>query len=231
MKLAELREDEIVARLVEGFAAGKNVRVGVGDDCAVIGDAREKTWQLLKTDCVIGGIHFLPDAPPEKIGWKAMARPLSDIAAMGGLPQFALVTIAVPPQMELQFLKGVYRGIRKAAERFGVTLVGGETSRSPGAIFISVTLTGIVERVRCITRAGGRAGDLLYVTGQLGGSIRGKHMTFIPRIEEARWLTKNFSIRAMMDLSDGLGADLPRLSRASGVSFTLDESTLPITRG
>lgn len=230
MKLVELSEDEIVSRLVKGFPAGKNVRVGIGDDCAVIGSPTDETWQLLKTDCVVEGVHFLPEAAPEKIGWKAMARPLSDIAAMGGVPQYALVTIALSPQTTLQFLQGVYRGLRKAADRFEVAIVGGETAQAtPGAMFISVALTGSVERARCVTRSGGRAGDLLFVTGRLGGSIKGRHLTFIPRIEEARWLTSKFSIRAMMDLSDGLAADLPRLARASGVGFVLDEAAVPRT--
>lgn len=228
MKLAELSENEIVARLVKGFPSGKNVRVGIGDDCAVIGSPKDETWQLLKTDCVVEGVHFSPEAAPEKIGWKAMARPLSDIAAMGGVPQYALVTIAVSPQTTLRFLQGVYRGLRKAADRFEVAIVGGETAQArPGAMFISVALTGSVERARCVTRSGGRAGDLLFVTGRLGGSITGRHLTFIPRLEEARWLTSKFSIHAMMDLSDGLAADLPRLARASGVGFDLAESAVP----
>ena len=109
--------------------------------------------------------------------------------------------------------------------------MGGETSSSSGPAVISVSLTGFVEKNRWVGRSGGKAKDELFVTGRLGGSLRGRHMKFAPRIEESRWLTKNFSIHAMMDLSDGLGADLPRLARASGVGFEVDENVLPRHRG
>jgi thiamine-monophosphate kinase len=128
-------------------------------------------------------------------------------------------------------VKKLYRGIEKAARTFEVAVVGGETSAIKGPAVISVTVTGFVEKRRWVSRSGGRANDELFVTGRLGGSLRGRHLEFIPRIVESRWLTKNFPIHAMMDLSDGLGADLPRLARASGVGFELDEAALPLNRG
>ena len=112
-----------------------------------------------------------------------------------------------------------------------VAVVGGETSNSKGAAVISIAVTGSVEKRRWISRAGGKANDELFVTGRLGGSLRGRHLKFVPRIVESRWLTENFPIHAMMDLSDGLGADLPRLARASGVGFEVDEATLPLHPG
>ncbi len=230
MKLAHYGEDRLVAGLIRGFAVGKNVRVGAGDDCAVIGRKSDRVWQLLKTDCIVEGVHFLPDADPRKIGWKAMARAISDIAAMGGLPQYALVTIAVSPETDVARVKKIYAGLRKAAEQFGTVVVGGETSRSPGPLFISIALTGWVEASRCVTRSGGSAGDLLYVTGELGGSIKGRHLDFIPRVEEARWLTENFRLHAMMDLSDGLGADLPRLARSSRTGCKIFEDRIPCAK-
>ncbi len=231
MSLAGYGEDDILARLTRGLRGGPGVRVGIGDDCAVLGGKRDRLWRLLKTDAVVEGIHFLPGTPPRLVGWKAMARPISDIASMGGLPEFALVTLAVSPESGMDFLSALYSGIRRAARRFGVEIVGGEMSRSPGPAFISVALTGTVERTRCATRAGGRAGDRLYVTGRLGGSGRGKHLRFIPRVREARWLTGHFAVRAMMDLSDGLGSDLPRLARASGAGFRISEASLPCEKG
>ncbi len=230
MKLAGYGEDRLVSELTRALATDENVRVGVGDDCAVIGPRSAKMWQLLKTDCLVEGVHFSPDADPKKIGWKAMARALSDLAAMGGLPRYALVTIGAPPSENVSRLKAIYAGLKLAARRFDLRIVGGETSRAP-ALFLAVTLTGEVERARCVTRSGGRAGDLLYVTGKLGGSIRGRHLDFTPRLAEARWLTENFRLRAMMDLSDGLGADLPRLARASGVGFEIFENKIPRHRG
>jgi thiamine-monophosphate kinase len=160
-----------------------------------------------------------------------MARPMSDFAAMAGVPQFALVTLIVPAERRLDWVKKLYRGLEKAARVFRVAIVGGETSNSKGPAVISVSLSGFVEKARWVGRSGGKAGDELFVTGRLGGSLRGRHLKFTPRIEEARWLTENFSIHAMMDLSDGLGADLPRLARASGVGFEVDEAAVPLIPG
>jgi len=185
----------------------------------------------LKVDAVVEEIHFRRDADPRQVGWKAVCRAISDIAAMGGAPAHALVTIALSPKMELSALEALYAGIRRACAKFDVALVGGETSRSPGPLFMNVALTGFVERAHCVTRRGGRAGDLLYVTGRLGGSGKGKHLTFMPRVREARWLVTHFTVNAMIDVSDGLAADLPRLAGASGCAFTLDRSAIPRTSG
>src|SRR5262249_28874761 len=128
--------------------------------------------------------------------------------------------------------RGIYRGLGKCAAEFGVLIVGGETARIDGPIAISVSLTGEVASKRCCFRTGGRAGDALFVTGQLGGSLAsGHHLKFCPRLAEARWLAKNFKIHAMMDLSDGLGADLPRLALNSGVGYKIDPELLPRTSG
>lgn len=152
-------EDRLIAELLRGFSSGQNVIVGVGDDCAVIGRRTDRVWQLLKTDCVVEGVHFEKHADPRKIGWKALARAISDIAAMGGRPQYALVTIAISPDEEIRRVKAIYTGLKKAAMRFDVSVVGGETSRSPAPMFISVALTGTVEKSRCVLRSGGRAGE------------------------------------------------------------------------
>jgi len=231
MKLRGMGEDKLLATLLRGLPLGRDVVRGPGDDCAVTGHARAKTWQLLKTDCVIEGIHFRPREDARKIGWKAMARTISDIAAMGGKPLHALVTLAISPDAELSRAQGVYEGLRKCADRYGVAIVGGETARSPGPLFISVTLTGEVERRACVFREGGKPGDRIFVTGRLGGSLRGRHLTFEPRLEEGRWLARRFQVHAMMDLSDGLGADLPRLARASGCGFRIVEARLPLNEG
>lgn len=231
MKLADLGEDRFVSLITRGLPSGPAVRMGPGDDCAVLGGARDKTWRLLKTDAVVEGIHFEPGEKMQRVGWKALCRNISDIAAMGGLPREAVVTVALPPAMEVSAVRALYAGLTRAARRYEVAIVGGETCRSPGPVFISVALTGEVERVRCVFRSGGKPGDLLYVTGKLGGSRAKKHLDFEPRLAQARWLTQHFHPRAMMDLSDGLGADLPRLARASGCDFELWEEAVPRTRG
>jgi len=229
MTLAEAGEDEVVAQLVRGLPNDARVLVGAGDDCAVV--SRQTGLLLLKTDCVIEDIHFTRASPPRTIGWKALCRAVSDVAAMGGRPGDALITLAVPPSLELTWVRGLYAGLRRAADRYRVNLVGGETARSLGGIFISVALTGWLPSERYVTRAGGQAGDLLFVTGRLGGSLAGRHLRFEPRVDEAVWLNENFRLHAMMDLSDGLAKDLPRLARASGVGFRIDCAALPRNRG
>jgi len=224
-------EDRLVSELVRGLGQGAEVRVGPGDDCAVIGGARAARWRLLKMDVVVEGIHFRREDDPRSVGWKALCRALSDIAAMGGVPSHALVTLAVSADEQVARVKALYAGLRRAARRFGVSIVGGETSRSPGPLFLDVALDGWVERKRCVLRSGGHPDDVLYVTGRLGGSLAGKHLDFVPRLEEARWLVTHFLPTAMMDLSDGLAADLPRLAAASRCGFTLDESCIPRAPG
>jgi len=165
------------------------------------------------------------------VGWKAMMRPLSDFAAMSGLPQFALITLIVPSTTKVSWTSNLYRGLHHAAAEFDVSIVGGETSATIGPATISVSVAGVVEGNRWTARSGGKTDDELFVTGRLGGSAKGGHLRFRARIEESRWLTEHFSIHSMIDLSDGLGADLPRLARASNLSFEIEENTLPRNRG
>ncbi|MEY2500255.1 MAG: thiamine-monophosphate kinase [Verrucomicrobiota bacterium] len=231
MKLREAGEDRLLEQLLSKLRSGRGVVLGVGDDCALVDSGKRGLLDVLKTDCLVEAIHFAKNARPEAVGWKAMARPLSDFAAMSALPQFALVTLVVPREREVTWVKRLYRGIEKAARAFDVAIVGGETSATRGPVVISISVTGFVEKDRWVGRAGGKPGDEVFVTGKLGGSLAGRHLRFVPRIAESRWLTENFPIHAMMDLSDGLGADLPRLARASGVNFEVDESALPRNRG
>jgi thiamine-monophosphate kinase len=231
MKLRDVGEDRLLEQLLPKLPRNAEVVLGAGDDCAIVKLGKRGALDLLKTDCLVEGIHFAKSDPPQSIGWKAMARPLSDFAAMSGLPQFALVTLIVPANREVSWVRRLYSGIAKSARRFDVAVVGGETSTIKGPAVISISVTGFVENKRWVGRTGGKPGDELFVTGRLGGSLAGSHLKFVPRIAESRWLTKNFPIHAMMDLSDGLGADLRRLARASQVGFQVDEAVLPLNRG
>lgn len=237
MKLESVGENELVAKLTHGLPLGAHVIAGAGDDCAVLESGGKRGWlQLFKTDCIVEGVHFDRGADPERVGWKAMARATSDIAAMGGLPTDAVVTAVLPATCELDYVERIYSGLRRCAERFGISIVGGETSSTPksvtgAGIVLSVAMLGQVERNRCILRSGGQSGDAVFVTGRLGGSIEGKHLTFVPRVAEARWLVSQFRIRAMMDVSDGIAQDLPRLAKASALGFELDKDTIPCNEG
>ena len=231
MKLHKIGEDRLLDRLLPGLPFTKLVVKSPGDDCAVVKSSMRGNLLVLKADCVVAGVHFLPTTDALDVGWKAMMRPLSDFAATSALPHFALITLIVPEQTKVEWVERLYRGLRRAAKRFKVGIVGGETSSTPGPVVVSVGVVGFVERDRCVSRRGGKAGDDLFVTGRLGGAVKQKHLQFLPRIPESRWLTKNFSIHAMMDLSDGLGSDLPRLARASRVGFAIEKDNLPLTRG
>ena len=233
MKLGALGEDRLLNRILLHLprVRGGKVFAGSADDCAIVEAPRSKKYLVLKTDCVVEGVHFVPGTNASDVGWKAMMRPLSDFAAASAVPQFALITLIAPEQTKVAWVRGLYRGLRQAANRFKVSIVGGETSNTSGPIAIAVSVIGFVEKLRATSRRGGRSGDDLFVTGRLGGALKRKHLKFVARIAESRWLTKNFSIHAMMDLSDGLGADLPRFARASKVKFKVDLQNLPLARG
>jgi thiamine-monophosphate kinase len=231
MKLRQLGEDRLLDQLLPRLPVSKSVVARAGDDCAVVKRPVGRNFLVLKTDCIVEGVHFTPEANALEIGWKAMMRPLSDFAATSALPQFALITLIAPKETDGRWVNKLYWGLRKAAARFKVNIVGGEMSSTLGPVVISVSVVGFVEKDRWVSRRDGKVGDDLFVTGRLGGAIKRKHLQFVPRIAESRWLTKNFSIHAMMDLSDGLGVDLPRLARASKVGFTIEMESLPLNRG
>jgi thiamine-monophosphate kinase len=230
-KLSEIGEDELIRRLVAGFGTTRQLTVGPGDDCAIWDEGRESLL-LLKTDALVEGIHFLPEADPSAVGWKAIARVASDIAAMAGEPEAYLVTVALRPDMPVSWVERLYAGMRRAMDLCGGVLAGGETTAVPqgSAVVITVAATGTVGREIAVLRSTGRAGDVVAVTGELGGSLAGKHLNFLPRLAQGKWLAQR-GATAMMDLSDGLGRDLPRLAAASGCGWALDEATLPRTPG
>jgi thiamine-monophosphate kinase len=232
--LSDIGEDALIARLVGLVPRDPCPVAGPGDDCAVIDPgAPHDTLQLLKTDALVGRVHFEPDAPARAVGWKAAARVVSDFAAMGGQPERLLVTVALPPETEVAWVEDLYRGIGDCLRAYGAVLAGGETSRVPSgsAPVISIAATGRVQRAHLVLRSTARPGDALLVTGTLGGSLTGKHLAFTPRICEAAWLVEHFKPSAMMDLSDGLAKDLPRLAAASACGWVLDEAVLPLAAG
>ena len=225
-----MNEFELIRILTRGLGTNDAVTVGPGDDCAVIDLSVPDKQFLLKTDAVVEGIHFTADAPPEKIGHKALARCFSDLAAMGGTPSVALITLALPREFKASFVEGIYAGMEALAQRHGTAIVGGETTTNPERLLLSVSVLGHVERDRFITRRGAQPGDALFVTGELGGSLEARHLEFEPRLAEARWLVNHFRPRSMIDLSDGLAGDLRHLLQAPALGADLLLSALPISR-
>lgn len=229
--LRDIGEDALIARLVSLVPQDTEPAARPGDDCAVIQSG--ESLLLLKTDALVEHIHFLPDTPARAVGWKAAARVVSDFAAMGGHPGHFLITLALAPETAVSWVEDLYRGIGDCLEKFGGFLAGGETSSAPtgSAAVISIAATGSVLRENLVLRSTARAGDILFVTGRLGGSIHGKHLAFTPRLAEMQWLVSHCKPTAMMDLSDGLAKDLPRLAAASGCGFLVHESSLPLSPG
>jgi thiamine-monophosphate kinase len=203
------------------------VVVDSGDDCAVVRIGREEV--LFKTDAVVDGVHFdSRRARPEEIGHKAVARALSDLAAMGGLPTFGVIAMMVPRRAPERWIRRVMRGMDRTARAFGAAIVGGDLKSHPGKLAIAVSLLGKTEG-RPFLRSGARPGDAIGVTGPLGGSILGKHLRFTPRIREATRLRRTVGVHAMIDISDGLSTDLAHLCEESGVGATIEEARIPVS--
>ncbi len=229
--LRPVTEFELIAALTARLPTNDFVVTGAGDDCAVLELGSPGTQALLKSDAVVEGIHFLPETEPARVGHKALGRCLSDVAAMGGTPTAALVTLGLPRGFDPERILELYRGLNQLAARYQVAVVGGETTTNPERLWVSVTTLGTVPRGRALLRSGARTGDAVFVTGELGGSMAGKHLDFEPRLAEGRWLGESGRVTAMMDVSDGLAGDLSRLLTASGgLGAELLAMALPISR-
>lgn len=226
MRISSLGETKLIRRIAQRIRTGPEVLRGIGDDCAVL-KGSGRMLRLFASDMLVEGVHFARKTPAEKIGWKAIAVNVSDVAAMGGLPRHAVVSLGLSPPTEILFVDRLYRGLRRCASEYGVDLVGGDTTRASRTV-IDVAILGEVEKDRVVYRSGARPGDALLVTGRLGGSLRsGRHLMFRPRVREARAISARFKLHAMMDLSDGLGPDLAKMCDASRVSARVESARVP----
>ncbi|HEX8202289.1 MAG TPA: thiamine-phosphate kinase [Isosphaeraceae bacterium] len=210
--------------------AGDRVPLGIGDDCAVVRFPAPGTEALVTTDMLLDGRHFrLAEHGPEAVGYKALGVNLSDIAAMAGVPLAAFVAVALPRGSAVAVARGLLAGMAPLAGRFGVTLAGGDTNAWDGPLVVSLTVLGEAVPPGPVRRSGARPGDVILVTGPLGGSLLGRHLRPAPRIGEARTLHRAGALRAMIDVSDGLAADLGHILRESGgLGAILDAASIPI---
>ncbi len=250
MTIDELGEFGLIDRIRSLLPnPGSDVVVGVGDDVAVLRASSDRLW-LATCDVQVEGSHFIRERiDPRDLGWKALAVNLSDIASAGGLPRFALVSLGLPSGLPVDFVDGLYAGLREEALAFGVEIVGGNISRSRHGLFIDIFLLGEAPRERVMLRSGARPGDCLLVTGALGDAAAGVSLLLssehtlaegyrrraesrrdrpIPRVREGALIASSGLAGAMIDVSDGLAGDLGHICERSGVSARILAQALPV---
>jgi thiamine-monophosphate kinase len=221
-------ELEFVRRLRTRIPPHRFVEVGPGDDAAVIA-LGGRTDCVVTTDMLMDGVDFvLNEADPRRIGRKALAVNLSDLAAMAAIPTAAVVSLALPIACGFALGHELYEGILPLAEEFDLSIAGGDTNTWNGPLVISITAIGRLTSRGPFLRSGARPGDVIVVTGEFGGSIAGKHFDFTPRVREALLLRERYDVHAAMDVSDGLSLDLHRLAEESRCGAELFLHRIPI---
>ena len=247
MKLSELGEFGLIERIQARFRTPDGV-TGIGDDCAVLPQNTGRNT-LVSTDMLVEGTHFLRnDIPPYDLGWKSAAVNLSDVAAMGGKPTGTFLSLALPADLDTDWIDAFMHGYADLSERFGTPLLGGDTTASPDRICINVTVLGECPYARARLRNAAQKGDVICVTGPLGDSAAGlkailegverdleiqrlidRHYRPIPRVREGEVLRLNLGVHAMMDISDGLASDLNHILNASEVGAQINVADIPMS--
>ncbi|AWI10360.1 thiamine-phosphate kinase [Ereboglobus luteus] len=225
--VSALGEEKLITRIRRWLGpVSPPAPLGIGDDCAVL--APSKRAQAVTVDPVIYGRHFDDAVPPRAVGAKLLKRNLSDLAAMGAAPVAAVLAITLDPGVRIAWLEQFYRGLASCARAYRLRVIGGDIAQNTGALAASLTLIGRATTPRMLLRTGARAGDHIYTTGTLGGSLLGKHYRFTPRLAEGAWLAARAEVRSMMDISDGIAKDLHSLTPA-GARAEIDATAIPIS--
>lgn len=225
--LASWGEFGLIARIRKKCAPGAGVVKGPGDDCAVVARGAAGAYQLFTCDMLVEGVDFTARDDPFLVGRKAVAVSLSDIAACAGVPRYCLVSAGIPGKLSPRTVMRLFDGMRACLRQFDTALIGGDVSRSRDLV-LDVTMVGEVKKKHLVLRSGARAGDLIFVTGPLGGTRSGKHLDFVPRVREARALAASCRLHAMIDISDGLCQDLGHICKESRVGAVLYEHLIPV---
>lgn len=239
--IGEFGEFPFIDRIVKTFGGHPDLILGAGDDCAIVRMGGEE--YAISIDLAIETVHFRSDAEPNDVGWKTMTAALSDIAAMGAQPRFALVSVASPADRSIDYLDSLYAGLNAAAAQHNAVIIGGDTTRAPDHLCVDICVIGAADGQRLLTRGGAQPGDVLAITGWPGRSRAGldciekglDHPSLIAahrrpeaRITEARWLGRQEGVRSMMDVSDGLAQDAGHLAAASGLGIGMTSASIAI---
>ncbi len=230
-RMKDVGEFGLIERIQKkiGVIRHSTVLKGIGDDCAAV-SLKKNEVQLMTSDILVDGVDFLSKKQkPIEIGKKLVNVNVSDIAAMGGVPQYALLNLSLPSATQWKWVNSFLDGVVKALKEQSIMLVGGDVSSSK-EISGSLSLMGNVSKNKCIYRNGAKKGDLIFVTGLLGGSILGKHLTFSPRIKEVKKLLSSFTPTAMIDVSDGLLQDLGHITKQSRVGAAIFSDWIPVSK-
>jgi len=241
-----LAEKLLISRIRSRATRRRGIAAGIGDDCAIL-QIPAGHQALVTTDFSLEGIHFRREwHPPEVVGHRCLTRGLSDIAAMGGTPVAAFLSLALPQNLRQPWVDQFMKGLLRLADRFNVTLAGGDTAQSPGGILADIVVIGSVPKGKATRRSGARPGDRIYVTGALGGAAAAlkslfagrkprqadfpRHFYPVPRIEVGRFLLEKGLASAMIDLSDGLSTDVGHICAESGVGAEIQAPAIPRAR-
>jgi len=228
MLISSFGEFGLIERFKKQIKTDSGVIKGSGDDCAVL--RFDKLYhQLYTCDMIVEDVDFTRKDDPYLIGRKAIAISLSDIASCGGIPRHCVISLGMPKSTGVKFTDRLFKGMLDIARLYKVNIVGGDLSRSQKLV-LDVSMLGLVEVKHLVLRRGAKAGDIILVTGSLGGSIQGRHLRFTPRLKEARYLVSKFPVHAMIDISDGLVQDLGHIARESGVGVRIYQERVPMSK-
>ncbi|MDI6759058.1 MAG: thiamine-phosphate kinase [Candidatus Omnitrophota bacterium] len=228
MLINKIGEFGLIEKFKRLIKTDSSVIVGSGDDCAVL-EFDKNNYLLFTCDMLVKGVDFKACDDPYLVGRKSLAISISDIASCCGLPRYCLISLGMPKNTSIKYADRLFKGMLSIAQKFKINITGGDLSRS-GEVTIDVSMLGIVEKKNLVLRSRAKIGDMICVTGELGGSILGKHLRFVPRLEEAAFLAKNFKINSMIDISDGLIQDLGHILRQSNRGAMIYENLLPISK-